>query len=219
VKRLSHISSFLRTVGVCPIPITDLVPSLPSRNTVPAANQMSQDMFGRLSHFFRPFNHLLTTLTGLNTTQWDDKTPPLKLPKYSPLNKTMPDLWFQVKEAAAVKKAHFLPQLLPQRYVPTIQRTASPCSLHGINVLLCVLQDCRRKERLQHHTRNAQLLLSASDPALPVRSYLCYYNFIRNFCVRAPSGAPLLRASQQKWVLPVEDGVVYVRDEITQSMH
>jgi hypothetical protein len=121
VKRLSPITSFLRTVGVCPIPITDLVPSLPSRNTVPAANQMSQDMFGRLSHFFKPFNHLLTTLTGLNTTQWDDKAPPLKLPKYSPLNKTMPDLWFQVKEAAAVKKTHFLPQLLPQRYVRTVE--------------------------------------------------------------------------------------------------
>lgn len=91
------------------------MPSLPSRNTVPISKQMSQDVFSRLTHFFRPFNTLLTTLTGLNTTVWNEKPPPLKLPKYSPLNKTLPELWFELKEsAAATKKSHFLPQLLPQ---------------------------------------------------------------------------------------------------------
>ncbi len=100
---------------MCPLPITDLVPSLPSRNNVPYSSQMSQDMFSRLTRFFRPFNNLLSSLTGLNVTHWNDKSPPQKLPKFSPLNKTMPDLWFEVKEAAASKKTHFLPQLLPQR--------------------------------------------------------------------------------------------------------
>lgn len=119
VRLYDTLNSIFRFIGVCPVPIADLVPSLPSRNVVPAANQMSQDMYVRLTRFFRPFNDLLMMYSELNVTHWNVKSPPAKLPKFSPLNKTMPDLWFEIKEAAAGKrffKGELMPHLLPQRY-------------------------------------------------------------------------------------------------------
>lgn len=118
VRLYDTLNSVFRFIGVCPVPIADLVPSLPSRNLVPVANQMSQDMYVRLTRFFRPFNELLMSYSDLNVTHWNVKAPPAKLPKFSPLNKTMPDLWFEVKEAAAGKrlfKGELMPHLLPQR--------------------------------------------------------------------------------------------------------
>ena len=100
--------------GVCPMPIADLVPSLPSPNLVPHSQQMSREMFHTLTLFFQPFNDLLASHTGINTTLWNTKTPPSKLPKYSAINKTLSELWFIKKET--IKTLHLLPQLLPQRY-------------------------------------------------------------------------------------------------------
>jgi len=118
VRLYDTLNSVFRFIGVCAVPITDLVPSLPSRNTVPVGNQMSQDMYAKLTRFFRPFNNHLMAISDVNATQWNDKAPPLKLPRFSPsLNKTMPELWFEIKESAAGKKmfageltAHLLPQ-------------------------------------------------------------------------------------------------------------
>lgn len=118
VRLYDTLNAVFRFVGVCALPIADLVPSLPSRNTVPMVNQMSQDMYGKLSRYFRPFNNLLMTLSEVNATRWNDKPPPVKLPRFSPLNKTMPDLWFEIKEAAANKrsfKGELTAHLLPQR--------------------------------------------------------------------------------------------------------
>lgn len=120
VRLYDTLNSVFRFIGVCPVPIADLVPSLPSRNTVPLVNQMSQDMFTKLTRFFKPFNNLLMALSAeVNVTRWNDKTPPLKLPRYSPLNASMPELWFELKESAAGKKRfghEITDHLLPQRY-------------------------------------------------------------------------------------------------------
>lgn len=119
VRLYDTLNSVFRFIGVCPVPIADLVPSLPSRNLVPLSNQMSQDMYVRLTRFFRPFNELLMSYSELNVTHWNTKIPPAKLPKFSPLNKTMPDLWFEIKEAAGNKrlfKGELTAHLLPQRY-------------------------------------------------------------------------------------------------------
>jgi hypothetical protein len=97
---------------------------------------MSQDMYSRLTRFFRPFNNLLSKLTGLNVTHWNTKAPPQKLPKFSPLNETMPELWFEIKEAAT-KKSHFLPQLLPQRWA--LPRS---CTLFAIALAILPLTQC-----------------------------------------------------------------------------
>ena len=122
VRVVDTLNAIFAFIGICQVPITDLVPSLPSRNTVPVAKQMSQDMHTRLTKFFRPLNNLLMAVAGadaVNVTRWNEKAPPMKLQRYTPrLNKTMPDLWFEIKEANANKKLFtrdLMPHLVPQR--------------------------------------------------------------------------------------------------------
>lgn len=124
VRVYETLNSIFAFLGVCAVPITDLVPALPSRNTVPLAHQMTQDMYSKLTKFFVPFNNLLMNITGLNLTHWNDKKPPVKLPKFSlSTNKSLPLLWFE-EELLTIKTTHnkqilfaadLMPHLLPQR--------------------------------------------------------------------------------------------------------
>jgi hypothetical protein len=117
VRLYDTLNDVFTFIGICPFPIADLVPSLPTRNAVPGPNQMSQDMYARLTKFFKPFNTLLTQASGINTTSWDNKVPPAKLQKFNPrLNRSMPELWFETKERNALKKSSsIMSNLVPQR--------------------------------------------------------------------------------------------------------
>ena len=117
VETLNDVFTFL---GLCPVPITDLVPALPTRNTVPLKAKMSQDMYKKLRTFFAPFNDRLMVLTGVNLTHWNFKEPSRHLPKYSPsLNKSLPDLWFETYDSKAPRgdnfQGHVIKHLLPQQ--------------------------------------------------------------------------------------------------------
>lgn len=121
VRLYDTLNAVFTFLGLCALPIADLVPSLPSRNTVPLSHQMSQDVYAKLTRFFRPFNNHLMTISEVNATRWNEKIAPSKLPLYSPLNHSLPELWFETREAAAAggKKtftAELAAHLLPQRY-------------------------------------------------------------------------------------------------------
>ncbi|KAJ1440612.1 hypothetical protein B484DRAFT_141974 [Ochromonadaceae sp. CCMP2298] len=122
VKLYETLNQVFSFVGVCPVPISDLVPSLGARNTVPYNMQMSQDMHSKLTRFFSPFNDLLTNISSLtshrvNVSHWSLSPPPAKLPPYSSLlNASHPRLWFEPEEQ--LLSPHLSQHLLPQRTSP-----------------------------------------------------------------------------------------------------
>ena len=60
--KMNEVFSFL---GLCPFEIPEQMdPALPGRNVIPDEDDLSQDMWRRVTKFFAPFNNALSRVTG-----------------------------------------------------------------------------------------------------------------------------------------------------------
>lgn len=84
--------------GLCPYEIPgQMDEALKGKNSLPEYNDLSQDVYRRLTKFYIPFNNKLSEITGFDLRHWNTKEPSSKLKEYKyGRNNSLPPLWFDL---------------------------------------------------------------------------------------------------------------------------
>ena len=84
--------------GLCPYDIPgQMEEALKGKNSLPEENDLSQDVYRRLTNFYEPFNNMLSRITGFDLSHWNTKKPSNKLRKYKfGWNTSLPPTWWEI---------------------------------------------------------------------------------------------------------------------------
>jgi len=107
------LDSIFAFIGVCSYPISGLKPTLSNRNSIPLSQQMSSNMYRKLSIFFEPFNTVLSIVADINMSHWGMKPPSSEMP-----NRSIERSWFEGGAADEQEKSGYggiVKHLIPER--------------------------------------------------------------------------------------------------------